>query len=427
VIVPRSRNSTKRVGYDTIGNEDLEPGLGLITGTIMKRIENFDLYHFDDMLTDEERMVRDTVREWVDRRVLPHIEQWAWDCVFPMELVAEMGDLDLLGAPYTDYDLPGLGPVAYGLINQELERGDTSIRSFVSVQNGLVMYPILQWGSTEQKDRWIPEMARGRAIGCFGLTEPDFGSNPSAMRTRANPDGDGWVINGEKAWITNGTIADVAIVWAKTPDGIRGFLIERGAEGFETVEHQGKYSNRASVTSQLVFSDCRIPRDAVLPGTTGLKNALLCLTQARFGIAWGVVGSAMATFSAALDYATSRIQFGGRPIAAHQLQQEKLVEMYTEIVKSQLLVLQLGRLKERGLLQFEAVSLAKRNNVWMARQCARTARDIHGAAGIVNDHPIMRHLMNMETVSTYEGTHDIHTLVLGNYLTGIPAFEPPAE
>jgi glutaryl-CoA dehydrogenase len=338
-----------------------------------------------------------------------------------------MAELGLLGAPFSDYDLPGLGPVAYGLINQELERGDTGVRSFVSVQNGLVMFPILQWGSPEQKDRWIPEMGNGRAIGCFGLTEPDFGSNPSGMRTRATPDGDGWILNGEKAWITNGTIADVAVVWAKTPDGIRGFLVERGLDGFDTVEHRGKYSNRASVTSQLVFSDCHVGGDALLPKTDGLKNALMCLTEARYSIAWGAVGSAMATFGAALDYSMSRIQFGGRPIAAHQLQQEKLVEMYTEIVKAQMLALQLGRLKERHLLHFEAVSLAKRNNVWMARQCARTARDIHGAAGIVNEHPIMRHLMNMESVSTYEGTHDIHTLVLGNYLTGIPAFEPPAE
>jgi glutaryl-CoA dehydrogenase len=317
--------------------------------------------------------------------------------------------------------------VAYGLINQELERGDSALRSFVSVQTSLVMFPILSWGSELQKERWIPSLAAGRAIGCFGLTEPDFGSNPSGLRTRAEPDGDHWILNGEKAWITNGSIADVAVVWARTPDGIRGFLVEKDRTGFTTVEHGGKYSLRASVTSQLVFQDCRIPRDNILPGTSGLKNALMCLNQARYGIAWGALGSAMATFSAALDYASTRIQFSGRPIAAHQIQQQKLVWMYNEIVKGQLLVLQLGRMKDQGLLQHEAVSLAKRNNVWVARECAKIAREIHGANGIVNEYPIMRHLMNLETVVTYEGTHDIHTLVLGNYLTGIPAFEPPEE
>jgi len=393
----------------------------------MQRYDDFDLYHVDDLLTDDERRVRDAVRNWVEQRILPHIEQWAWDCVFPRELVTDMASLDLLGAPYDAYDLPGLGPVAYGLINQELERGDSALRSFVSVQTSLVMFPILQWGSDCQRDRWIPALAGGEAVGCFGLTEPDFGSNPGGMRTRAEPDGDGWLLNGEKAWITNGSIADVAVVWARTPDGIRGFLVEKERAGFSTVEHKGKYSLRASVTSQLVFEDCRIPAENLLPGTTGLKNALMCLNQARYGIAWGALGSAMATFSAALDYATSRIQFSGQPIAAHQIQQQKLADMYSEIVKGQLLVLQLGRLKERGHAGHEAVSLAKRNNVWVARECARTAREIHGANGIVNEYPIMRHLMNLETVVTYEGTHDIHTLVLGNYLTGIPAFEPPRD
>jgi glutaryl-CoA dehydrogenase len=393
----------------------------------MRRLNDLDLYQIDELLDDDERRVRDAVREWVEARVLPHIEQWAWDCHFPAELVAEMGSLDLLGAPYKAYGLPGLNAVAYGLINQELERGDSALRSFVSVQTSLVMYPILEWGSQAQQDRWIPALGRGEAIGCFGLTEPDFGSNPGGMRTRAERDGDGWILNGEKAWITNGSIADVAVVWARTADGIRGFLVERGSEGFSTVEHKGKYSLRASITSQLVFQDCRVPADALLPGAEGLKHALMCLTQARYGIAWGALGSAMATFGAALDYASTRIQFKGRPIASHQLQQDKLVWMYNEILKGQLLVLRLGRLKDQGKLKPEAVSLAKRNNVWIARDCARLAREIHGANGIVNEYPIMRHLMNLETVWTYEGTHDIHTLVLGHYLTGIPAFDPPTE
>jgi len=387
--------------------------------------ERFDLYQIDSMLSEDERMVRDSVRRWVRRRVLPEIEDWAWECRFPTELVPEMAELGLLGAPYAEYDFPGLNAVAYGLINQELEAGDSGIRSFVSVQTSLVMYPILQWGSQEQRDRWIPALGAGRAIGCFGLTEPDFGSNPGGMRTRAVRDGDDWVLNGEKAWITNGDIADVAVVWARTEEGVRGFLVERGTEGFETVEHKGKYSLRVSVTSQLVFSDCRIPAENLLPGTTGLKNPLMCLNQARYGIAWGALGSAMATFSAALEYSATRVQFSGKPIAAHQITQLKLAEMYSEIVKGQLVALQLGRMKDDGNLRHEAVSLAKRNNVAVARDCAKTAREIHGANGIVNEYPIMRHLMNIETVHTYEGTHDIHTLVLGNYLTGIPAFEPP--
>jgi glutaryl-CoA dehydrogenase len=391
----------------------------------MQEFDGLDLYHMDEMFTDEERMVRDTVREWVSDRILPHIEQWAWDCYFPRELVPEMGALDLLGAPYSEFGLPGVNAVTYGLINRELERGDSGIRSFVSVQTSLVMYPILQWGSAEQQKRWIPALGKGEAVGCFGLTEPDFGSNPGSMRTRAVRDGSDWVLNGAKAWITNGSIADVAVVWARTDDGVRGFLVERGTAGFSAIEHKGKYSLRASVTSQLAFEDCRLPAEAILPGTTGLKNPLMCLNQARYGIAWGALGSALATFQAALDYAKSRIQFKGKPIAAHQIQQQKLAWMYSEIVKGQLLAIQLGRLKDSGLLTHEAVSLAKRNNVWVARECAKLAREIHGANGIVNEYPVMRHLMNIETVYTYEGTHDIHTLVLGNYLTGIPAFDPP--
>ncbi len=386
---------------------------------------SLDLYNIDGLLTDEQRMVRNTTRSWVDDRIMPFIEDWAWNEEFPREIISEMGRLDLLGAPYSEYGLPGLDSIAYGLINQELERADSGLRSFVSVQTSLVMYPILQWGSQEHKDRWIPLLGRGDAIGCFGLTEPDFGSNPGGMRTRARRVGDDWILSGEKAWITNGSTADVAVVWARTDEGFRGFLVEKGTPGFSTVDHHGKYSLRASVTSQLVFEDCRLPSTAMLPGAKGLKSPLGCLNQARYGIAWGALGSAMATFEAALDYAKTRVQFGGKPIAAHQLVQEKLAWMFDEIIKGQLLVLRLGQLKDQGTLRHEAVSVAKRNNVRVGRECARIAREIHGANGIVNEYPIMRHLMNMETVSTYEGTHDIHTLVMGAFLTGIPSFDPP--
>jgi len=285
---------------------------------VIIRFEDLDLYHIDHLLSDEERMVRDSVKAWVRDRVMPDIEEWAWEGVFPRHLVKEMGDLHLLGASFSEYDLASLSSVAYGLICQELERGDSGIRSFVSVQNSLVMFPILMWGTQDQKDHWIPKLGSGERIGCFGLTEPDFGSNPGAMRTRAVREGDGWILNGEKAWITNGSIADVAVVWARTEEGIRGFLVERGTPGFSTPDHKGKYSLRVSVTSQLVFGDCRLPAEGLLPGTTGLKNPLKCLTQARYGIAWGAIGSAMATFTAALNYAKSRIQFGDRPIATRQ-------------------------------------------------------------------------------------------------------------
>ena len=390
--------------------------------------ESLDLFAIDELLTDEERMVRDTVRDWVRERVMPHIEAWAWEGRFPGELVPEMARLNLFGATLREYGLPGLSNVAYGLVMQELERGDSGLRSFVSVQSALVMHPIMAWGSQKQKDRWIPPLARGEAIGCFGLTEPDFGSNPGAMRTRARRDGDSWLLAGEKAWITNGSIADVAVVWAKDDDGVvRGFLVERGAPGFAAVDHKGKYSLRASVTSQLVLSDCRVPEANRLPGTAGLQCPLGCLTQARYGIAWGALGSALATFHAALDYAKTRVQFGGRPIAAHQIIQERLVWMANEITKGQLMVWRLGRLKDEGKATFVQVSQAKRNSCWVARECARLAREIHGANGIVNEFPVMRHMMNIESVYTYEGTHDMHTLILGEHLTGIPAFMPPAE
>ncbi len=390
--------------------------------------ETLDLFALDDLFTDEEKLVRATVRAWVRERVLPGIEEWAWEGRFPRELVPEMAQLSLFGATMTEYGLPGLSQVGYGLVMQELERGDSGLRSFVSVQSALVMHPIATWGSQAQKDRWIPRLARGEAVGCFGHTEPDFGSNPGAMRTRARRDGDRWRLSGEKAWITNGSIADVAVVWAKDEDGvIRGFLVERGTPGFSTVEHRGKYSLRASVTSQLVLSDCPVPESSRLPGAAGLKCPLGCLTQARYGIAWGALGSALATFHAALDYAKTRKQFGDRPIASHQIIQERLVWMANEITKGQLMVWRLGRLKDEGKATVTQVSQAKRNSCWVARECARRAREIHGANGVVNEFPVMRHMMNIESVYTYEGTHDMHTLILGEYLTGIPAFMPPTE
>jgi glutaryl-CoA dehydrogenase len=387
-----------------------------------------DLYAIDELLTDEERMVRDAVREWVDEMILPGIEEWAWEGRFPRELIPSMAELNLFGATISEYGLPGLSNVAYGLVMQELERGDSGLRSFVSVQSALVMYPIMTWGSQEQKDRLIPRLAKGEMIGCFWLTEPDFGSNPGGMRTRARRDGDSWILNGEKAWITNGSIANIAVVWAKDDEGVvRGFLVERGTAGFSTSDHKGKYSLRASVTSQLAFSDCRVPESNRLPEAHGLKCPLSCLTQARYGISWGALGSALATFHAALDYSKVRTQFGGKPIASHQLVQQKLVFMADEITKGQLMVWRLGRLKDKGNATFVQVSQAKRNSCWVARECARLAREIHGANGVVNEYPVMRHLMNIESVYTYEGTHDMHLLILGEHLTGIPAFMPPAE
>ncbi len=386
-----------------------------------------DYLDCDSLLTEEQRLVRDTVGSWVDEKVLPIIEDAAFEGRFPKELVPEMAAMHLFGSTISDYGLPGLDNVSYGLIMQELERGDSGLRSFVSVQSGLVMYPIHAFGSPAQKDRWIPKLADASAIGCFGLTEPDFGSNPAGMRTTATKDGDGYVLNGAKAWITNGSVADVALVWAKLDGVIRGFLVEKGTKGFSTFEHKGKMSLRASVTSQLAFEDCRIPADSILPGVTGLKGPLSCLNQARYGIAWGAIGSAMATYRAALDYSKTRKQWLNRPIAAHQLVQERLAWMITEITKGQLLAWKLGSMKDAGVLKPHHVSMGKRNNVWVARECAKLARETLGANGIVNEYPVFRHLANIESVYTYEGTHDIHTLVIGEAVTGIAAYNPPEE
>lgn len=393
----------------------------------MSRFPGVDFLDLDSLLSDDERLARDTVRGFVETRVKPIIEECHRESRFPVELIPEIGALSLFGAAIDDYGLPGLKGVAYGLVMQELERGDSGLRSCVSVQSGLVMYPIYTFGSQEQRDRWIPALASGDAIGCFGLTEPDYGSNPSAMRTTARRDGDSWVLNGAKQWITNGSLADVAVVWARTEEGIRGFLVEKGTPGFTTRDQHGKFSLRASVTSELGFLDCRIPADNLLPETEGVRNALMCLNQARYGIAWGALGAAMECYTTALEYTKNRVQFGGRPLASHQLVQEKLVWMVSEITKGQLLAYQAARLKDQGKLKHYQVSLAKRNNVWLARECARLAREMLGANGIVDDYPVIRHMLNLESVFTYEGTHDIHGLVIGEKITGIPSYNPPIE
>jgi len=389
------------------------------------RFPGVDYMEFDALLTEEERLVRDTVRGWVEDKIKPIIEECNREERFPIELVPEMAELNLFGPTIAEYGLPGLNNVAYGLIMQELERGDSGLRSFVSVQSGLVMFPIYAYGSQAQKDKWIPLLGSGKALGCFGLTEPDFGSNPGGMRTVAKKVGSDWVLNGAKQWITSGTLADVAIVWAQTDDGVRGFLVEKGTPGYSATDQHGKFSLRASVTSELGLHDCRVPGDAMLPGVKGLKGPLSCLTQARYGIAWGGLGCAMECYWTALEYAKQRIQFAGQPIASHQLTQEKLAWMISEITKGQFLVLQAGRLKDQGKLKPHHVSMIKRNNVWVARECAKLAREILGANGIVDDYPVIRHMMNIESVYTYEGTHDIHTLVIGEAVTGIPSYNPP--
>jgi glutaryl-CoA dehydrogenase len=384
--------------------------------------KGLDFVELDSLFTDEEKMIRDSVREFVTAEVLPVIEKHFEEGTFPNELIPKIGELGLLGANLSGYGCAGLGAVAYGLIMQELERGDSGLRSFVSVQGALVMYPIHAWGSEAQKQRWLPALASGKAIGCFGLTEPDHGSDPGGMETRAVRKGDRWILNGAKAWITNGSVADVSVVWARTEDGVRGFLVEKGTPGYTTKDHVGKFSLRASVTSELILQDVEVPLDAMLPEAKGLKAPLACLTQARYGIAWGVVGLAMAVFDEALQYSGQRVMFG-KPIAGFQLTQRKLTWMATEITKSQLLNLQVGRLKERGSVTPQQVSMAKMNGCRVARESSHLAREILGANGVASEYQTGRHFCNIEAVYTYEGTDDIHTLIVGQELTGIPAFK----
>ncbi len=380
-----------------------------------------DLYYIDHLLSEEERLVRDTVRKFVRERVLPVIGEHFEAGTFPRDLIPAIAELGLLGMHIDGYGCAGLSAVCYGLACQELEAGDSGLRSFVSVQGSLAMFPIFAFGSEEQKQRWLPPMARGEVLGCFGLTEPDSGSDPGSMRTTARRDGNSFVLDGSKMWITNGGIADMAIVWARAEDGVRGFIVERSTPGFTTSDIHHKLSLRASVTSELHFEDCRVPAENMLPNIRGLRGPLSCLDEARFGIAWGATGAARACYEVALDYAKTRIQFN-RPIASFQLVQQKLAIMATELVKAQLLALQLGRLKDEGLLHPVQISLAKRNNVREALKTAREARSVLGANGITLEYPISRHSNNLESVYTYEGTDDIHTLIIGHAITGENAF-----
>jgi glutaryl-CoA dehydrogenase len=387
-----------------------------------------DFYNIDSVLSEEERAVRDSVRGWVNERVLPIIGACYVDGRFPKELIPEMGELGVFGANLPEaYGCAGLNNVSYGLIMQELERGDSGIRSFASVQGALAMYPIYAFGSEEQKKSWLPRMAKGDIIGCFGLTEPDFGSNPSGMITMAVEQGDGtWILNGAKMWITNGSTAQIAVVWAKTngdkdTGSIRGFIVPTNTPGFKARDQKGKLSLRASDTSELVFDNVRLPADAILPGSGGLKSPLMCLTQARYGISWGAIGAALACFEEAVAYGKNRVMFD-KPIAGFQLQQQRLADMLTEIVKAQLVSLHLGRLKDAGTYTPQQVSLAKRNNVDMATDIAREARRLLGAVGILAEYVSMRHMANLESVYTYEGTHDVHSLILGQAVTGLNAF-----
>ncbi len=389
------------------------------------KFQGFDFLHLDSSFSEDELLVRRTARDFVDDNLVPIIEECFREGRFPRELVPQMGELGFFGANLEGYGCAGMSNVEYGLVMQELERGDSGLRSFVSVQSALVMYPIYTFGSDEQKNTWLPGLATGEKLGCFGLTEPGFGSNPGGMTTTARKSGDEYILNGEKMWITSGNIADIAIIWAKVEDEddrVRGFLVETDRPGFRADEIHGKWSLRASVTSGLSLQDVHIPAANLMPGTGGLKSPLMCLNQARYGISWGAIGAAMDCYSTALQYALSRKQFHNQPIASHQLIQEKLVWMLSEISKAQLLSLHVGRLKDADTVGHQHISMAKRNNVWMALECARMARDILGANGITEDYPIMRHMMNLESVKTYEGTHDVHALILGQHITGIAAY-----
>ena len=392
----------------------------------MQPFRGVDYLHIDSLFNEQELLVRQTARQFVEDRVMPLIRDCFRDARFPSEVIPELGRLGFLGANLEGYGCAGMSNVEYGLIMQELERGDSGLRSFVSVQGALVMYPILTYGSDEQKQHWLPKLQSGAAVGCFGLTEPGFGSNPAGMKTTARRQGDCWLLNGEKTWITNGSPAQVAIVWARTVDddgSIRGFLVEKGTPGFTTSDIHGKWSMRASVTSSLALADCRVPASAMLPGAKGLKGPLSCLSQARYGIGWGVLGAAMDCYETARQYSILRKQFDDRPIASHQLVQEKLAWMITEITKAQLLAVQAGRLKDQGKLEPAHISMLKRNNATIALECARLSRDLLGANGITDEYPIMRHLCNLETVKTYEGTDHIHALVIGERVTGISAYK----
>ena len=391
------------------------------TTTPTKPIDPLDYLEIDTLLSDEERLIRDTVRAWVGEHVLPNVAEWFEEGILPMELAPELGKLGLLGMHLEGYGCAGASAVAYGLACLELEAGDSGIRSLVSVQGSLSMFAIWRWGSEEQKQHWLPRMATGEVLGCFGLTEPDAGSDPGAMRTHARRDGTDWVLNGAKMWITNGSVADVAVVWAQTDDGIRGFLVEKGTPGFTTPDIKHKISLRASITSELVLADVRVPADAMLPEVKGLRGPLSCLNEARYGIVWGAVGAGRACYQSALEYSKTRMAFS-KPIGGTQLQQLKLAEMATEINRGTLVALQIGRLKDAGLVRPEHVSMGKFGNARGALEVARMARTVLGGNGITLEYPVIRHMNNLESVYTYEGTHDVHALVIGGAVTGIQAF-----
>jgi glutaryl-CoA dehydrogenase len=380
-----------------------------------------DFLAIDHLLSDEERDIRDTVRAFVRDRVVPHVGEWFEEATIPLELAKDLGRLGVLGMHLDGYGCAGASATAYGLACLELEAGDSGVRSLVSVQGSLAMYAIHRWGSEEQKREWLPRMAAGEALGCFGLTEPDSGSDPGSMRTRARRDGEDWVLHGQKMWITNGSVAEVAVVWARTDDGVRGFLVPKGTKGFTTQDIHRKLSLRASVTSELLLDDVRLPADAVLPEVSSLKGPLSCLNEARYGIVWGAAGAARACFEAALEYSKERVQFG-KPIASFQIQQQKLATMALEVNRATLLALHLGRMKDEGRLRPEHVSMGKLGNVNAALEVARTARQVLGANGVTLEYPVIRHMNNLESVVTYEGTADIHALVIGGALTGISAF-----